>query len=107
MQTTQQEIERVLEKVQIMSLPENEHIFDLHVHEENNIWFIGGCVGPYAHTIADGQPYPVLCPLPVSDLEFTSKEEALEFAQEVHDVLSERGLEPDASTFRLLERQSV
>ncbi len=106
MQTISQQnfTERVLEKIRVMPLPENEHVFSLHADEEKDHWRLGGVVGPFAHTIQDGEPFPTLCVLPLSELKFPTKEDALAFAKAVHDILEERGKGPDGPTFHLLER---
>lgn len=102
MQATAQHIEMALEKIRSMDLPEDEHVFDLNLHERNGVWDVTGVVGPYARTIPDGHPYPVLCMIHSMDLTFSSKEEALDYARKVHDILVERGKGPDAPTARLL-----
>jgi len=104
--TTTQSIEIVLEKIQCMPLPEDEDLFLLRIREEKNCWRVSGILGPFAHTISDGQPCPPLCTLPLSDLEFSSEEEALDFARKVQDFLIERGKHPEGSTEQLLEGQS-
>ena len=107
MQTTTQQhrTEKVLDEIRNMSLPENENVFSLHVDQEKDHWRVDGVVGPFAHTIIDGEPYPTLCVLHLSELQFPTREEALDFAQAVHDVLVERGRSPDGLTFHLLERR--
>lgn len=100
--TSRQDIELVLEKIRQMPLPEDEHVFSLRLHEEGNGWRVRGVVGPFAHTVADGHPIPSLCMLPLSDLEFSSEKQALDFAHEIHDILLERGKGPDGPTFHLL-----
>lgn len=100
--TILQQIDWALEKVRSMALPENEDIFSLEIYGKEDCWQVSGIVGPFARRIEDGQPSPVMCMLPLYDLEFSSKEEALDFAQKVHDILVERGKGPEAGTSRLL-----
>lgn len=86
-----------------MPLPEEEKLFALHIDGSGSSWRVRGVVGPFAHVIPDGHPVPVMCPLHLSDAEFSSREEALDFAKEVHDALVERGKQPEVSTYHLLE----
>ena len=100
--TAAQQIDTILEKVKLIPLPEEEDLFCLNVRESEGCWHVSGMVGPFARTIQDGQPFPVLCALPLSDVDFSSREEALDFAQKVHDILVERGKNPDGPTVHLL-----
>lgn len=97
-----QDVENILEKVRSMQLPDDEDLFSLEVREKRACWQVSGIVGPFARRIEDGEPYPVMCMLPLYDIEFSSKEEVLDFARKVHDVLVERGKQPEAITARLL-----
>lgn len=101
-----QNVERVLEEIRHMHLPENDDLFSLEIRGEEECWKITGIVDPFAHRIEDGDPYPVMCMLPLHDLEFSSKEEALDFARKIHDILVERGKRPEISTVRLLASDS-
>ena len=104
--TNAQHVERALEEIRHMPLPENEDIFSLEINEEEGFWQIHGVVGPFARRIQDGEPYPVMCMLPLHELEFSSRKEALDFVQKVHDVLIERGKTPEGTTTRLLDLDS-
>lgn len=95
-------LENVLEKVRNMHLPEDEDLFSLEIRGKEGCWQVNGIVGPFARRIQDGEPYPVMCVLPFYDLEFSSREEGLNFARKVHDILVERGKGPEATTSRLL-----
>ena len=99
---TIQHIETALEKIRCMKLPEDEHVFRLNLDERNGVWYVMGTVNTIAGTIPEGHPYPVLRMIHSHDLEFPSKEEALSYAQKVHDILVERGKSSDAQTARLL-----
>jgi len=99
---TAQYIEMALEKIRTMELPEDERVFDLKLHERNEGWDVTGVVGPFARTIPEGHPYPVLCMIHSHNLVFSSKQEALDHARKVRDILVVRGKSPDAPTSRLL-----
>ena len=102
----QDQTERVLEKIRSMDLPEDEKVFSLDVDGKDNSWHVSGIVGPFAHTIQPGCPYPTSYPLHLSELAFSSEEEAIDFAKKVRDILVERGKRPIGPTCRLLEGRS-
>lgn len=85
-----------------MPLPEDENLFSLEICVKEGCWQVKGIVGPFARRIHGEEPYPVLCVPPLYDLEFSSREEALNFARKVHDILVERDKGPEATTTRLL-----
>ncbi len=91
-----------LEQIRSMDLPEDEHVFDLNLHEGNGEWDVTGVVGPFARRVEEREPYPVLCMIHSHNVKFPSKEGALDYARKVHDILVERGKSPDAPTARLL-----
>lgn len=97
-------IEAALEQIMSMPLPENEDVFSLEIHERNGVWEVDGVVDPFAHATPEGHPYSSsMCVLPTFDLEFPSREDALEYAQKLHDVLVGRGKQPEGPTTYLLE----
>jgi hypothetical protein len=100
--TTSQQIDWALEKVRSMALPEDEDLFSLKIREKEGCWQVSGVVSPFAHRVEEGEPYPVMCLLPLYEVEFSSREEALDFTRKVNDILVKRGKEAEAFTSRLL-----
>src|SRR3990167_7957198 len=101
-QQTRQKRERILEGVRNMHIPEDKNVFTLNVQREEGYWYVSGSFDPFGHPILDGNPYPIPYELHLSDLKFPSREEALDFARKVHDVLVERGRNPEKTTVHFL-----
>jgi len=98
-----QNIESALEDMRNVHLPDDVDLFALEIQEDHGIWEVVVIFDPFSHIIPDGHPYPASRDVPSPDLEFSSKEEALDFAQKLHDVLVERGKQPEGNTTYLFE----
>ena len=94
------QIESALEEISRMPLPENETVFAIDLHEREGHWQVGAVISPFASASPD---YPSKCVLPTFDFDFLTREEALKYAQDVGNILVDRGKDPDGPTASLLE----